>query len=317
MPDFHTIFWIDASSRESAMRSFESIALKLSSASQSFSDPDSKLDFVKDALRNWPERWLLVFDNYDDPRTFNDITSFFPTSGGLSKNTILVTSRHSLSERLGIAIKLGGFSEDEALELELLRSRCSSDSQSEEELEVGREIVKRLGYLPLAIDQAAAYISIRQLPFKVFLEHYEKRKDVILSHTPASLWEYRTRGDDATKKSELNLSVLTTWELSFEQIGDNDGERDSIGQFLTQSAFFNPASISESLFRSFFTGCQRYGESPPSWMPSFSSGEAWDSFKFQDVVVGLMNLSLIQSIDITSQEMKFSMHPLVKVGVNS
>jgi hypothetical protein len=51
----------------------------------------------------------------------------------------------------------------------------------------GKKIVKQLGYLALAIDQAAAYISIRQLPLSLFTEHYEKRKEFILKHTPDSL----------------------------------------------------------------------------------------------------------------------------------
>jgi hypothetical protein len=54
----------------------------------------------------------------------------------------------------------------------------------------GRTIVKQLGFLALAIDQAAAYISIRQLPFHMFLEHFERRKEFILTLTPQSIWEY-------------------------------------------------------------------------------------------------------------------------------
>lgn len=307
---FNAIFWIDASSRTSATRSFENIAPKIASSRQSFSDPTS---FVKESLRDWPLPWLLIFDNYDDPRTFDDVKSFFPTSNGSNKNAILITSRNTLPERLGVAIKLGGLAEEESLEL--LRSRCAVGGTNEDDAEEGKKIVGKLGYLPLAIDQAAAYISIRQLPFVLFLEHYEKRKDVILNHTPASLWEYRTKGVDAVT-SELNMSVLTTWELSFEQIGRDEHERRRIGNFLTQSAFFNPSCINESFFRCFSVSCRRYGDSLPGWFDVFMTSDVWDPFRFQDTVVGLMSLSLIQSVEITSSGTKFSLHPLIKVRLN-
>jgi tetratricopeptide (TPR) repeat protein len=314
--NFNTIFWIDASSKESARRSFENIAGKISQNINKFSGPDSKITFVKESLRDWPQPWLLVFDNYDDPKAFRDIASFFPASSSQNKNAILVTSRHTLSERLGTAIKLNGLSENEAVEL--LLARCPSLLKDADHSNAEKEIVKKLGYLALAIDQAAAYISIRQLPLQLFLSHYEKRKEVILNHAPDYLWEYRKNAQIDTQNQELNLSVLTTWELSFEQIGADEREREFIGDFLTQSAFFNPTSISEDLFKTFFTYRRRHPatlQSIPPWIETFlaSESQGWDSFLFQDVVIGLMNLSLIQSVEITSSDMRFSLHPLIKV----
>jgi len=266
---------------------------------------------VKEKLRSWPKPWLLIFDNYDEPRTFYDITSFFPTCHGPCKNAILVTSRNTLSERLGIAVRLDGLTEEESLDL--LLSRCSADEKVKADPGEGKSIVKKLGYLPLAIDQAAAYISFRRLPLDIFSKHYETRKEVILNHTPPTLWEYRSK-EDSTKTPDLNLSVLTTWELSFDQIGEDESKRERIGEFLTNSAFFNPAYVNESLFETFLRECRQSGTVPLSWIKTFSSRDTWDSFKFQDVVVGLMNLSLIQSVEFRGKEITFSLHPLIKVG---
>ena len=310
---YKAIFWIDASSEASTIRSFESIAAKICNLDESFLDNRARIESVKERLRTWPERWLLVFDNYDHPHAFKNLTSFFPISSGPVQNVILVTSRHLSCERLGTCIKVDGLTEDEALEL--LQSKSSRVQSSDEELEEGKKIVERLGYLALAIDQAAAYISIRQLPLSLFTEHYEKRKEFVLRDTPTSLWEYRARTD--SRGPEQNLSVLTTWELSFEQISENDTERESIGHFLTQSAFFDPRNIGESLFSNYLQRCDDTNVKPEAWMSTFLVEGRWDSFRFQDVVVGLMNLSLIQSIEFTGQEVKFSLHPLVKVSRDS
>jgi hypothetical protein len=205
--DFKAIFWIDASSEASTVRGFEKIAAKICETGQSFADSQAKIAFIKDTLRTWTEPWLLVFDNYDLPQVF-DVTAFFPASNRVKKNAILVTSRNMSCERLGSCVKIEGLTEEEALEL--LYSRSPTTQKTSEDLEEAKKIVKQLGYLALAIDQAAAYISARQMPLSLFKEHYEKRKEFILKHTPDSLWEYRARTDSSDHGFGQNLSVLTT-----------------------------------------------------------------------------------------------------------
>ncbi|KAH0541470.1 hypothetical protein FGG08_004080 [Glutinoglossum americanum] len=308
--DYRVIFWIDASSEASTMRGFKKIAAKICETGQSFADIQAEIAFVKDTLRTWPEPWLLVFDNYDLPRVFENLTSFFPASNGVAKNVILVTSRNVSSERLGSCVKIEGLTEEEALEL--LYSRSPITQKTSEDLNEGKKIVKQLGYLALAVDQAAAYISARQLPLSLFKEHYERRKEFILKHTPDSLWEYRARMDESDHGPGQNLSVLTTWELSFEQISGDKKQREELGDFLTQSAFFNPTTISESLFSSFFQYCIDSRGERPSWMDLFVCEGTWEAFRFQDLIVGLKNLSLIQTMLVTSDGLKFSLHPLIK-----
>jgi tetratricopeptide (TPR) repeat protein len=46
-------------------------------------------------------------------------------------------------------------------------------------------------------------------------------------------------------------------------------------------------------------------------MDLFTSSGAWDQYKYQDIIVKLSSLSLLQSVDIGSIESHFSLHPLV------
>ena len=140
--------------------------------------------------------------------------------------------------------------------------------------------------------------------------HFEQRKEFILKATPESLWEYRTRTSEESGDGNQNLSVLTTWEMSFDQISESHEARTRIGDFLMQAAFFNPGAISEALFSNFH---QYENEGILLWKLAFETDGVWDTFQFQDVVVGLVNLSLVQALNISSDGVVFSLHPLIKV----
>ena len=61
---FRGIFWINASSRTTAEQGFDVIATRFNTAAtRMFDGIASKIEFVKDSLENWDERWMLVFDN--------------------------------------------------------------------------------------------------------------------------------------------------------------------------------------------------------------------------------------------------------------
>ena len=206
---------------------------------------------------------------------------------------------------------MDGLSKNEAVEL-LLQKSENEDTEANRS-EAGK-IVERLACLPLAVDQAAVYISLRHLPITQFLKQYEQRKEAFMKNVPNSpLWEYRRCLDDAER--ETSLSVFTTWEMSFSQIAEIDQEQDAIGHFLTLSSYFNPAKISEFIFsecsaENFLAG------SIPDWLKMFYPQGAWDEDCFQGVVSGLASLSLIQHYKIeTHQEVPsswFTLHPLVR-----
>ncbi|KAI9775232.1 MAG: hypothetical protein M1839_001350 [Geoglossum umbratile] len=281
---FTSVFWVDAMYPNTLDRSFETLSDTLSNSTRSFADADSRISFVKTKISCMTQRWLFVFDNFDQPSAFRDVREYFPHSGN---GAILFTSRHMESGRLGLTIPVGSMTEDDGLEL--LFQRTGQD-RSDENNKFGRHIVQKLGSLALAIDQAAAYISARGLQLSDYLEHFAHRREIVLRHTP-QIWEYKRKVGEIGQ--EVPTSALTTWELSFELLGDHNN-REKIGHLLTLSAFFDNANITEDLFRSYFSTSQP----TPEWMDIFTntSGE-WDHFRFQDVVGELLRLSLVQSVE--------------------
>lgn len=230
-----------------------------------------------------------MFDNCDQPKAFEGpgIDKYLPAAGGAGQ--IIFTSRNPECERLGITIQLSQMTEKESLDLLLLQSK---NERTDKSVTAGQEIVMKLGYLPLAIDQAAAYISARKLPLVNFIKYYNKRKETVLKTTP-SFWEYRKKLGD--RQAETSLSVFTTFELSFSQVGRSKEEKQFIERILTLSAFLYEADVSEKLFRAFY----------------HAMDGPWDHYLFEDRMTDASSLSLVQIRQDQASELHLSLHVLV------
>ncbi len=158
---------------------------------------------------------------------------------------------------------------------------------------------------PLAIDQAGSYLNARNLPLESFSEHFEKRKHVILNHTPKVWAYYRQLGED---EQRTRLSVCSTWELSLSWCGSTEAEREAYTHFLTLAALFDHASVSQYLFELYHKASK--GQPPPV-IQQFLTDGTWDSFKYQDFIVHLASLSLLQYEGVEYSTIRFSLHPLV------
>ena len=296
---FASIFWVDATDPNSVAQSFAAIAEMIFSKEVDLADADASVRLVIDELSRWQIPWLIVFDNFDQPDAFKgrSIKDYFPRG---KKGRILFTSRHAGARGLGHLITVTSMSENEGLELLLRRSR---NNKNDDNSVVGKEIVRRLGCLALAIDQAGAYISARSLSLSLFIDHYSNRREKVLKETPA-VWDYtRKLGNTET---ETSLSAFTTWEMSFEQIGGDDNNKRTKEHLLTISAFFDNKDIFEELFKVYFE-LKR-----PGWMEPFNNNRTWSTYEFQDVLAELSNLSLLQILKTGPLGSHFSLHPLIQ-----
>ena len=91
-------------------------------------------------------------------------------------------------------------------------------------------IVKKLGALPLALDQAGSYISAMQIPFSRYLVRLESAfAEVTAKKPPTVVWHYRSD------------TVFTTWEMSFNALSP------AAQELLLLLGFFDNQSIPEEL----------------------------------------------------------------------
>ena len=119
----------------------------------------------------------MVFDNYDNPGSFDSIQDFMPVG---EHGAISFTSQHVDADALGYdgnSIELHGLQEKEALTLLFAKSRIKETSI---EIGHGKKIVERLGHHSLGIAQAAAYVKKRNIGLNEFMGHYNRRRKHIL-----------------------------------------------------------------------------------------------------------------------------------------
>jgi hypothetical protein len=76
---YRGVFWINSSSKSTTAQAFVTIAQELdTSMAEALNDDDAKVKFALRTLEHWKDRWLMVFDNCDDPTSFLDIEQFIP-----------------------------------------------------------------------------------------------------------------------------------------------------------------------------------------------------------------------------------------------
>ena len=307
---YSAIFWVDATTESSVKGSFQSISERIRAETDYLPNIDARVAFVLRMFTSWTVQWLMVFDNYDNPETFLNIRDFIPQS---ERGAILFTSRHPDSNALVISrsnhfFELSGLEESAAVALLIQQSQTNEVISAD-----AKKIVERLGCHPLAITQAGAYIRKRKLRLCEFMDHYKRRKKMILESTP-QLSHYRKRLGNAEEETSLN--VFTTWELSFQQIQSEVSENDVKAKLLTLLAFFDEKDISEQLFAEFSAKQEQISESTKLliWLNAFNSVEGqWNSELFGDVLICLKDSALLQAFTRGLDGFYHtSLHPLVK-----
>ena len=144
---------------------------------------------VHGVLAAYGAEWLLVFDNAPDRAS---VTPFLPPAG---RGRVLITSRDQIwppAQALDVPVL------NPEIAAEFLVNR-TGDSDRQAALELATE----LGGLPLALEQAAAYIQASGDSLTDYLQTFRQRRAEML-----------TRGEP-TGYSE---TVATTWRLSFDHL---------------------------------------------------------------------------------------------------
>ena len=218
---YDRIYWITAVNQTSLFAGYQKIAetagLKIAADLTPVKIAKAVLSWLR-SLGNW----LIVIDNLDDIEV---ISGFLPENGS-DKHT-LITTRNPNSEGIpaqGLEIPL--FTPEESVALFAALSKVPVTPGSPEEKQAD-EIVKELGYLPLAIEQAAAYVREVTHNFITYREDYEQNRRDLHQWIPQGNREYP-------------YSVATTWSMSFNIIRNNNPQAAKLFRILS---FLNPDGI--------------------------------------------------------------------------
>jgi tetratricopeptide (TPR) repeat protein len=212
------VFWVNAETISGLTSGFVDIAtaLRLTAAGS------NNQELVLRAMLTWFERtgqWLLILDNVDGR---DDLRRFVPEH---AVGDVQITSRESVFSELGIPRALEVRDLDDAEALRFLLARTGRDDADAVDRAAAAELGTELGNLPLALEQAAAYIAETNATFSSYLSAFRKRRVTLLEKAVGLV---------------SRDTVAVTWATNFEAV---QRASPAAADVLRVSAFLGPDAI--------------------------------------------------------------------------
>ena len=278
--EYEAVLWSRADSSDAIVSDFAAIAELLDLPEKE----SREQELAVKAVMRWLEgsrNWLLILDNADDPELIEDFIPHDP------RGSILLTSRAQFFDCLGITdpVELDKMRPYEAKDF--LIKRTGRSNVSEAEIKAIEELAEELDYLPLALEQAGAYIFRMKKIFQDYLDGYRRRGLQLLEKRKPVTGKYPK-------------SVLTTWSLNFEQVEQSSM---AAADLLRVSAFVDQDRIPLELFTS---GAEELG---PELSQALVSA---DPLILDQVLEPVTQFSLIR-VDFESQT--YDIHRLVQAVI--
>lgn len=213
-------FFIVAASTDSLDEGFSKLTERLPNLTVKGEKPSQQE--INRAVIDWFENndgWLAIYDNADD---LSILDEYLPQRG---TGHVLLTTREAQAQLFDHSVPLEIFSEDEGTCF-LIEKTGKKDETS------ARALVHEVGGLPLALDQAVAYIISKPSSIESYLKKYhEEGKRLRAMHN---------------KLASDHESVAVTFSLAFKPIAET---YPATADILRICAFCAPDNIPEELFR--------------------------------------------------------------------
>ncbi|XP_048575960.1 uncharacterized protein LOC116603637 [Nematostella vectensis] len=199
------------------------------------------LSNVLDWFQTRKDYWCVVVDNLDASELSEEMMKFLNGSWKRSASGhVIITTRR---EKALIPADIQDVDEDRCIELitmdepdsvMFLKKRANREDSDHED-SVITELVQELGCLPLALDQAGAYIYQRKCSFTEYLQQFKKKRLLLMKRISAHYISSKER-----------TSVYTTWQLNFDYVKKQSEELDignAASLIMNVSTFLSPDDI--------------------------------------------------------------------------
>ncbi|MBV9708352.1 MAG: TIR domain-containing protein, partial [Chloroflexi bacterium] len=229
--EYRYVLWVSAASTETLLSEMMKLAALLQVPGQDTQDQQKTIEALKSWLATQRD-WLLILDNADDLA----LASEYLPQGARTNGHVLLTTRDAMGGAFAHVIEVNKMDKEEGTLLLLRRARILDsgaplEQANQKDHADAEAIVVALDGLPLALDQAGAYIEEMRVSLSNYLTLYQaRRKD---------LMERRGRlspGHPGT--------VATTWSLSFSQV---ERANRAAAELLRLCAFLAPDAIPEEI----------------------------------------------------------------------
>ena len=262
--EYNAIWWVKAEEEIILLSDLVELAKEFELPCVSTGETSTILMEVKRKL-NTVSGWLLVFDNAPSDMK---VRTYLPQN---RSGHLLITSRDQ-SWSVGRPIEIKGFSANEAEAFLLQRT-------AQPNIVAARKIAQELGHLPLALEQAGAYISKSKKQLEDYSLLLQRRRSELLR-----------RGQPA----EYANTVATTWDISLEAVYKQSS---AVAELLRVCAYLGSDDIPLSALQ--------IGK---AYLPDVLAAAIEDEFEMDEVIEALLHYSLI-----SLHEHRLSVHRLVQM----
>ncbi|MEV6843924.1 FxSxx-COOH system tetratricopeptide repeat protein [Actinoplanes sp. NPDC051411] len=221
--EYEVIWWISAEQTSQIVSGMVELAQRLGLPVQAEA---AAVPSVRDALRRGEPyaKWLLIFDNADSPE---EVTEFFPNGG---PGRILVTSRNPQWSKVARPIEVDIFRREESISLLRLRTVRQTGERPALTDEDADKLAEVLGDLPLAIEQAAAWLYETGMQAKEYLELFASKTAELMAGPPPEPF--------------YQIPVAAAWNVSLDHLARS---RPAALRLLQLCAFLAPEPIARNL----------------------------------------------------------------------
>ena len=244
--------------------------------------------------------YLIIFDNADDPNSLS-MSDYVPK---INWGDILYTSRDQgiIGTLAQNGILLDQLSVQDATHI--LLQKAGVTNPSADDVNHAQGIVQQFGCLPLAIDQAGAYVRTRHKSLSAFKMLCIQRQSDILKFKP--------------RLAQYDQTIFTTWELNFEQV---EQRSEDARRLMLLFCYLDAASIHEGILARACSPQKRWSpDGEVMEVSPFESGidkdlvdTVQDELRFDDAVEVLQSFSLIYiDTDERTGLRRFSIHPMIQ-----
>lgn len=229
--DYDSIFWVDCTNTATLQQGILLIAKTL--GLEDVGDVWKSKSFCQGYLLKH-SNWLLIGDNLDHEKPTLVFRQFL-TAGMMGH--VLVTSRNPQLDVYWNTEEVGDLSMYEGCEL---LGKIIGENPGMKQDEDTEALINDLGGLALALDQAGSFVKQQRISIAEYRELFttQRQRLKLLSYDTSRLY-----------RLEKRENVLTTWEISFQNIGEVN---QSATYLLLILSLFNTDDISLTLLKA---GC--------------------------------------------------------------
>src|SRR5450755_1400697 len=227
--DYEAVLSARAETREDLISSYSALAILLNLPEQQADKQEITIAAVKVWLQK-NSKWLLILDNADDLEL---LPPFLPPVPG---GHVLLTTRAWDMQRFATRLEVETLPDEQGALLLLRRAGLlvATDDltqASADERRLATALTQELGGLPLALDQAGAYLEATGTRLDKYLQTYQKHRQTLLQ-------ERRSLVEDHP------APVATTWSLSFQRVEEKSP---AAADLLRLCAYLAPDAIPEEI----------------------------------------------------------------------